>query len=92
MLPFINDEKEYFLLHLFKTTNCLNKESSVFELHENGIIADYESLVFDYDAIKTPIFRIPELPYTLFVTGDFKHYYDELGLKGIDFDEDYIVI
>ncbi|MDL2305079.1 hypothetical protein LJC72_07040 [Bacteroides sp. OttesenSCG-928-D19] len=92
LLPFINDEQKFFLFHLIKATDCLDKDNSVFELHENGIIADYESLTFNYDAIKDPVFKIPELPYTLFVTGDFKHYYDELELKGIDFDEEYMVI
>jgi len=92
LLPFLNDENEFFLIHLIKSVDCLDKENSIFEALDNGIISDYDSLAFDYDKIKKePVFRIPELPYTIFVTSDFKYHYDELGLKGIDFDDENLV-
>jgi len=92
LLPFISDEDELFLFHLLKFTDCLDKEDSVFELFDNGTISEYEFLAFDYDkVINTPIFKIPELPYSMFVTHVFKYFYDELDLKGIDFDEENII-
>lgn len=93
LLPFLNDERELFLFHLITPTDCLDKERSVFNSLDNGIITDYEGLSFNYEALKNkPVFKIPELPYTLFVTGDFKYYYDELELKGLDFGEEYFVV
>ncbi|GHV71915.1 hypothetical protein FACS189420_8380 [Bacteroidia bacterium] len=93
LLPFLNDEDEFFLFRLLKFTDCLDKESSIFEIFDSGQISDYEFLAFDYDKIisSTPIFKIPELPYTIFVTHAFKYFYDELGLKGIDFDDDSVI-
>lgn len=92
MLPFISDENEYFLFNCLKTIDCLNKEESIVEKLEDGTIVDYELLMFDDEKLKgIPVFRIPEIPYKIFITTTFKFLYDELDLKGIDFDSENIV-
>ncbi|GHT15407.1 hypothetical protein FACS189426_22970 [Bacteroidia bacterium] len=44
LLPFLNDEDEFFLFRLLKFTDCLDKESSIFEIFDSGQISDYEFL------------------------------------------------
>lgn len=92
MLPFISENDEYYLFNCLKTIDCLIKEESVVDSLESGVIADYTALTFDCEKInKVPCFKIPELPYTLFITTAFKFLYDELELKGIDFEEENLV-
>ena len=92
LFPFLNDEDSYYLFKLNKFTDCLQKEESIFDALPSGQILTYESLVFNNEMIeKKPIFKIPELPYTSFVTHAFKYYYDEARLKGIDFDDENVV-
>ena len=92
MLPFMNDEDTYVLINHLKYTDCLNKKDSVYETFDNGLISDYKTLLFDSEmAFETPFFRIPELPYTIFVTHIFKYFYDTQGLKGLIFDDDNLV-
>lgn len=92
LLPLVNDEEKYFLFNLLKFTDCLNKEESIYESFENGIIASYETLIFDSEKIRDiPVFKIPELPYTLFVTHVFEYLCDIQELKGLDFSEDEVL-
>ena len=92
LLPFLNDEKQYFLFNLLKSTDCLNKEESIYEVFDNGIISEYETLIFNSEKIKnTPIFKIPELPDIIFMTNALKYLSDFEGLKGLNFSEDEII-
>lgn len=92
LLPFMNDENKYFLFNLLKSTDCLNKKESIYECFDNGIISTFETLIFDCEKIKDiPVFKIPELPYTLFVTNVFEYLCDFQNLIGIDFSEDEII-
>lgn len=92
LLPFLNDEKQYFLFYLKKTTDCLNKETSEYNTFDNGLISDYQSISFKSDIIRDiPIFKIPELPYKIFVTNIFQYFYGITDLKGLNFDDDNII-
>jgi len=92
LLPFLNDEDEYYLFNLFTwNINGLNKKRSHFNLFPNGTISAYDVLFFNYMEIaKTPVFKIPELPYTLFCTYEFEQAYEEMGLKGINFEDNLV--
>ncbi len=86
LLPFICEEDTCYLFRLKKTIDCLEKEESFFDALPSGQILSYENLVFNTEKIDgVPIFKIPELPFTLFTTHAFKYFYDKAGLKGIDF-------
>lgn len=92
LLPFLNDEKKYFLFNLIRSTDCLDKNNSIYNSFENGVISDYDGLMFDYDKmIEKPIFKIPELPYTLFVTHVFEYLCNMENLKGINFSDDNLI-
>lgn len=92
LLDMVSDENKYFLLNIIKPTNCLDKENSSFNSFPDGMISDYEHLAFHYDkVINVPIFRIPELPYTLFVTHVFEYIYNMENLKGLNFSDHNLV-
>ncbi|MDR2916367.1 MAG: hypothetical protein LBV74_16325 [Tannerella sp.] len=93
LLPFLNDEDEYYLFNLLRFTDALDKDISVYEEFMPGKISNIELLAFDYNKIAhVPVFKVPELPYSIFITQTFRTYYDEMNLKGLNFEDNLIYV
>jgi len=92
LLPFQSEDKDYLLFNLYNPSDFLIKEKSLYKTFANGIISNYDRLVFDSERVlKTPLFKISELPYTVFVTNVFEHFYNKQNLKGLDFNESSVI-
>ena len=90
---FLNDEDDFFLFNLKKEINdCLIKEKSIFTTLPTRQITEFEYLFFDPKIVEREvIFRVPELPYSIFVSDEFEYEYNSLGLKGLNFDRSNLI-
>lgn len=81
-LPMKSDDGTYYVMNIINIIDCLDKESSKCNMTPNGLIVNYEELVFDTKKLEGQhIFRIPELPFLIFVTDALREaieYYDEV--------------
>lgn len=93
LLPILTDLGEFFALNNLNYINCLDVKNSSFSQVSNGLISTYTNLSFISNKIKNEyLFKIPELPYTNFITSNFKDYYYKGFLAGLDFESsDHIV-
>jgi hypothetical protein len=72
-LPLQSDEGVYYLLNVTNIVDCIDREKSICTLTPNGLVLDYEDLVFDTEKIKDLyIFRVPDFPYQVFLTENLK--------------------
>lgn len=82
-LPLISDDGIYYIMNVINMVDCLDKEASECNITSTGLIIDYEELIFDTDKLQNQyIFRIPELPFSIFLTDKLKEIiedYDELS-------------
>ncbi|WP_128330636.1 imm11 family protein [Apibacter sp. HY039] len=91
ILKFKSDEEDFFLLNVVLTTDCLDKENSVFTALPSGQIMEFQELFVYSDKINCPIFRIPELPFHLLITDQIMEVYYSNQLKGITLtDEEFV--
>ncbi|MWP49541.1 MULTISPECIES: DUF1629 domain-containing protein [unclassified Gilliamella] len=91
VLPLKSDDGTYFLLNIIQTTDCLDKENSVYTALPGGQILEYENLSIDPQKITCPLFRIPELPYTVLITDQIQDIFYLHQLKGLHFTENEFV-
>lgn len=89
LLPIETDAGKYYTLNVLNEIDCLDKDESKFAATPNGTIVSYTTLEFNQQKIgRNIIFKIPELPYTVFVTDEFQDICEENYLKGLLFDPD----
>jgi hypothetical protein len=87
LLPIDTDAGRYYALNILNFVDCLNKEESDFVATKDGIIVSYSSLEFNQEKIgNNVIFKIPELPYQIFISDDIQEQCEEEGLQGLLFD------
>ena len=92
LLPFLNDERPLFAFNLLKVWDVLEKDRFGYSGLPNGQIMDYEELYFSCDRLAdVNIFKVPELPYSLFITSRFFSRYGRLGLEGLGISDDEVV-
>jgi hypothetical protein len=93
LLPIETDAGRYYALNNLNFIDCLNKKESKYIATNNGIIVSYSLLEFDELKFgNNAIFKIPELPYTIFISGDFVELYEDNNLQGLLLDTDLNLI
>jgi hypothetical protein len=89
LLPFETDAGRYYVLNVLNFIDCLDKEASKFSATRDGTIVSYSLLEFNEDMIGANIiFKIPQKPYTTFVTDEFQDICENEHLRGLMFDPD----
>lgn len=86
-----SDDGDYYLINVTETTDCLDRGNSVCRYVSEDQIIDYQELAFYSKKIKCPIFRIPELPYTTFITDKIMEIYYSNRLKGLNLSDNEFV-
>ena len=87
LLPIETDAGWYYAVNVLNYVDCLDKEKSVYEATENNIIVDYSILEFNEDKLRDhAIFKIPQLPYCIFISDDIQDQCEENYLRGLAFD------
>lgn len=86
VLKLKSDVEDFYLLNVIEETNCFNKEESDVDFLNSGVVMEYRVLSFIPQKIRCPIFRIPELPYTVFVTDEILQIYLVHQLTGLSID------
>lgn len=91
ILKLRSDDSDYYLLNIIHTTDCLDKENSEYTALPGGQIMEYDFLCIDPQKITCPIFRIPELPYTVLITEQIIELFYLNQLKGLHLtDAEYV--
>lgn len=68
-----SDEGMYYVLNVINIIDCLDKEASICNFAPNGLIIEYEDLIFDMEKLNGQhIFRIPQQPFTIYLTQELK--------------------
>jgi hypothetical protein len=89
-LPMQSDDGVYYLLNVTRFVDCIDRKKSICTLTPNGLILDYEDLVFDTEIIKDLlIFRVPDFPYQIFLTEKLKSEIEDF--EEVAFSEDELV-
>lgn len=91
LLPLKSDDQTYYLVNVIETTDCLDRNNSDYTALGVNQIMSYNELSFHTDKITCPFFRIPELPFTILITGDVVELYHSQGLKGLNVSENEYV-
>lgn len=92
LLPLLNDEEPLFVFNVIRSVDVLDKNNSEYTILPNGLVVDYEGLVFDPYLVENElIFRIPQLPYNIFCTGIFEFQYEQNKLNGLSFTDSEII-
>lgn len=87
LLPIETDAGRYYALNVLDIVDCLNKEDSEFVVTKNGVIVNYSLLEFDEEKLgDSAFFKIPELPYCIFISDDIEGLCEENYLQGLVFD------
>jgi hypothetical protein len=87
LLPIETDAGRYYALNVLNFVDCLDKAESDFVATKGGTIVSHSLLEFKQEKLKgNGIFKIPELPYDVFVTGDFQELCEDEYLRGLVFD------
>jgi hypothetical protein len=87
-LPIGTDSGRYYAIHIVKTLDCLDHAISEYTAIADGQIINYKYLDFLPGRIPNNIafFKIPEMPYTTFVTDTLQDLCDDNGFIGLEFD------
>lgn len=92
LLPLETDGGPFNVLNIIGYLDCLDKEKSKYTLEDNGLISDYHYLRFKKELLEgIYLFKIPELPYTTFVTRNFEKIYSNHVGKGLDLGNENII-
>lgn len=87
LLPIHTDAGSYYALNILNTVDCLDKEASEYTATKDGTIVAYSLLEFDEEKLEGQgLFKIPQLPYAIFLTSDIQEQCEEDGLEGLVFD------
>lgn len=93
LLPVDTDKGVFFLLNVLNIVDCLDKENSEYNALPSGIITDFKQLDFYKEKLgKIHFFKIPELPFHIFVSDAFQHMYSQIEFAGLEFDENTTLI
>ena len=89
LLPIETDAGRFYAMNILKVVDCLNRNESKYESTKGGTIVSYSLLEFDKNKIgENQIFKIPEMPYCVFITNDFWKSCRDKNLRGLLFDTD----
>lgn len=87
LLLIITDAGNYYAMNVLCFVDCIEKNKSEYVSTSDGTIVTYTSLEFDKNKVKGySIFRIPQLPYKIFVSSDIEDICEQEELKGLEFD------
>ena len=88
LLPFETDAGKFFAINIIDYLDCFDKRESECTISQFGQIIEYDLIDFYPDKIgESIIFKIPELPYVIFVVGELLEYCENF-LEGLEFDSD----
>lgn len=88
LLPIKTDSGMYYALNVLNFVDCLNNSESEFQSTKGGVIVSYSLLEFDEEKLgKNKIFKIPEIPYQIFITHSIQEQYDREDFRGLMFDK-----
>jgi hypothetical protein len=89
LLPIETDAGKYYVMNVLNFVDCLKKNESVYQAAAANIISEYTTLELDAEKLMDhAIFKIPELPYTVFISNIILDYCEEHQLEGLVFDEE----
>ena len=92
LLPLLNDEESLFVFNVIRSVDVLDKNNSEYTILPNGLVVDYEGLVFDPYLVENEIiFRVPQLPYNIFCTHIFEFQCEQNKLNGLSFTDSEII-
>ncbi len=92
LLPIHTDAGLYFVINVLNVIDAFDKEESEFVATPYGQIIDYFTIDFHAEKIEgQALFKIPELPYVTFVSGEFLEYCDTV-YAGLEFDSEVNLI
>lgn len=87
-LPLLHDELDLYMINVTKVLDCVDWKRSDIRTYEDGSLAGFNKLVFDFTKIpaETYIFKFVERASTLvYVTEAFKDLIESHKFKGLDF-------
>lgn len=92
LLPIHTDAGLYYVINVLNIIDAFDKEESEFVATPYGQITDYFTIYFHAEKIKgQALFKIPELPYDTFVSGEFLDYCDTV-YAGLEYDSEVNLI
>ena len=87
LLPLETDIGKYYAMNVLNYVDCLNNTESKYEATKGGFIVNYSLLEFDEEKLgENYIFKIPEMPYQIFITDDIQEQCETENLNGLFFD------
>lgn len=91
LLPLKSDDQIIYILNVIQTTDCLNKDQSVYTFLESGQIMEFEKLTFFSEKITCPFFRIPEMPFVTLISEKVLEAFYANDLRGLNLSEDEFI-
>lgn len=89
-LPMLSDDGTYYVMNVTNYVDCLNKNASDCLFAPNGLIIEFENLIFDMNKVKGHhIFRIPQHPHTIYLVQELKEIIE--GYEEVSFSQDELV-
>ena len=87
VLPIKTDCGKYYALNVINVIDCLDKQASKYIATNNGCIVSYSLLEFDENKLgESLFFKIPQLPYQIFIADPLYEIYETNDLRGLVFD------
>ena len=87
LLPIETDAGKYYAINVLNIVDCLSQEKSVYIATINGHIVSYSLLEFNEEKLENySFFKIPEMPYKIFISDDIQERCEDDYLCGLSFD------
>ncbi len=87
LLPIETDIGKFYILNVTYFIDCFNKSKSLFTASNTGTVVSYIKLEFNEKKIgESAIFKIPELPYRIFLSDKIESLCKRQNLRGLEFD------
>jgi len=83
------DSGKFYALNVINVIDCIDSKTSKYNSTVNGQIVSYSLIDFDLEKLgESQIFKVPQMPYHIFISDEIYEVYETKNLRGLSFDSE----